>query len=235
MPGIGSKTWRTLRRAALGVAGLLAVSALVGVPTAGPGTTGRAAASTPGATDGSYAIIDATGGVLTFGGAGYSGDTLEVPLNDPIVGGAADPSGGYWLVASDGGVFTFGNAKFFGSTGGIALNRPIVGMAATPDGNGYWLVASDGGIFSYGDAAFYGSTGGIAPEQADRGHGRHAGRERVLARRLRRRDLLLRRRPILRARRGASRSNKPDRGHGRHPGRERLLAGRLRRRDLLVR
>ena len=99
---------------------------------------------------------------MTFGGAAYDGDTLEVPLTKPIVGGAADPNGGYWLVASDGGVFSFGNAQFWGSTGGIALNKPIVGMAATPDGGGYWLVASDGGIFSFGDAQFYGSTGGIA-------------------------------------------------------------------------
>ena len=99
---------------------------------------------------------------MTFGGAAYDGDTLEVPLAKPIVGGAADPNGGYWLVASDGGIFSFGNAQFFGSTGGIALNKPIVGMAATPDGGGYWLVASDGGIFSFGDAQFFGSTGGIA-------------------------------------------------------------------------
>ena len=99
---------------------------------------------------------------MTFGGAAYDGDTLEVPLAKPIVGGAADPNGGYWLVASDGGVFSFGNAQFWGSTGGIALNKPIVGMAATPDGGGYWLVASDGGIFAFGDAQFWGSTGGIA-------------------------------------------------------------------------
>ena len=98
---------------------------------------------------------------MTFGGAGYYGDTLEVPLLQPIVGGAADPNGGYWLVAADGGVFTFGNAPFWGSTGGMALNQPVVGMAPTPDGGGYWLVAADGGVFTYGDAQFWGSTGSI--------------------------------------------------------------------------
>jgi hypothetical protein len=113
------------------------------------------------ATNLAYAIVDAAGGVLTFGGAGYQGDTLNVSLARPIVGAAADPAGGYWLVASDGGVFTFGNAGFFGSTGGRALNKPVVGMAAAPDGGGYWLVASDGGIFSFGDAAFWGSTGSV--------------------------------------------------------------------------
>ncbi len=163
MPGAGSSSWRAGRRSVLGVAVLLAASVLVVLPPAGSGRVSRAAAATvPGATDGSYAVIDAAGGVMTFGGAAYDGDTLEVPLAKPIVGGAADPKGGYWLVASDGGVFSFGRAQFWGSTGGIALNKPIVGMAATPDGGGYWLVASDGGIFAYGDAQFWGSTGGIA-------------------------------------------------------------------------
>jgi hypothetical protein len=109
----------------------------------------------------SYAIVDAKGGVMTFGGAGYEGDTLGTTLNKPIVGGAPDPNGGYWLVATDGGIFTFGGAQFYGSTGGITLNKPIVGMAATPDGDGYWLVASDGGIFAFGDANFFGSTGSL--------------------------------------------------------------------------
>jgi hypothetical protein len=113
------------------------------------------------ATDSAYAVVDAAGGIATYGGAGYSGDTLGVALNKPIVGAAADPNGGYWMVASDGGLFTFGGAPFYGSTGGMPLNKPIVGMAPTPDGAGYWLVASDGGIFSYGDAQFYGSTGAM--------------------------------------------------------------------------
>ena len=156
-------TSRVGRRAVVSVAVLLATGALVTVSPAGGGT--RAGAATSLATDSSYAIVDAAGGVMTFGGAGYDGDTLEVPLQKPIVGGAADPHGGYWLVASDGGVFTFGNASFFGSTGGMALNEPEVGMAPTPGGGGYWLVASDGGIFTYGDARFMGSTGGMALNQ----------------------------------------------------------------------
>ncbi len=159
MPGaeLGKKT--VARVAALGAAALLVACALVLSPAA-TGREPQASAAVPG-NDGSYAIVDAAGGVMTFGGAGYSGDTMETPLQQPIVGAAADPAGGYWLVASDGGIFSFGNAGFYGSTGGIQLNKPVVGMASTPDGNGYWLVATDGGIFSYGDAQFYGSTGGI--------------------------------------------------------------------------
>ena len=153
--------WRASRRAAVGLAALLAASVLVALAPVGPGPRSASAAQ-PGATNSSYAIVDAAGGVMTFGGAAYDGDALEVPLAKPIVSGAAAPEGGYWLVASDGGVFTFGNAQFWGSTGGMALNKPIVGMAPTPDGNGYWLVASDGGIFAFGDAQFWGSTGSIA-------------------------------------------------------------------------
>jgi hypothetical protein len=163
MPGTGKGTWRANRRAVVAVAGLLIVGLLLVAPPGGPGgTTRRAGAQTPAtATDSTYAIVDASGGVMTFGGAGYAGDTLEEPLQKPIVGSAADPAGGYWLVASDGGIFSFGNAGFWGSAGGLALNKPIVGMAPTPGGGGYWLVASDGGVFTYGDAQFFGSTGSM--------------------------------------------------------------------------
>ena len=143
---------------ATGLAGTLLV--LVTDVGAGHAAVARTAVQVPAATDSSYGLIDSAGGIMTFGGAGYYGDTLEVPLLRPIVGGAADPAGGYWMVASDGGIFDYGNAGFFGSMGGQPLNAPIVGMAATPDGGGYWMVASDGGIFDFGDAGFFGSRGG---------------------------------------------------------------------------
>jgi hypothetical protein len=152
--------------------GLLVVAGPTAGATGGVGRVGGAGRSDAGAqlaagtaTDSSYGIIDAAGGIMTFGGAGYDGDTLRLTLAKPIVGGAADPQGGYWMVASDGGIFSFGAAGFFGSMGGQPLNRPIVGMAATPDGGGYWLVAADGGIFTFGDAAFYGSTGSMRLNQ----------------------------------------------------------------------
>ncbi len=63
---------------------------------------------------------------------------------------------------------------------------------------GYWEVASDGGIFTFGDAGFYGSTGGqhlnapvVAMAATPDGRG-------LLAGGLRRRDLHLRRRRVLR-------------------------------------
>ncbi len=166
MPGGESSLRRTGGRALVGVATLLLAGALAVVSSPGGpepdragGGAGAATQALP--TNSAYGIIDAAGGVMTFGGAAYSGDTLGYPLVKPIVGGAASPGGGYWLVASDGGIFAFGGAPFRGSAGGLPLNKPIVGMAATPGGAGYWLVASDGGIFAYGDAPFYGSTGSI--------------------------------------------------------------------------
>jgi hypothetical protein len=113
-----------------------------------------------------YWVLGAGGAVTPAGTAQPLGDASALALNQPIVGGAATPSGGgYWLVAGDGGVFSFGNADFFGSTGNIRLNQPIVGMTATPSGLGYWFVAADGGVFAYGDAEYFGSMGGTRLNQ----------------------------------------------------------------------
>ncbi len=109
-----------------------------------------------------YWTATADGRVLAYGKAASFGSMAGKPLNTPMVGMAATPTGeGYWLLGRDGGVFSFGDATFFGSTGGMRLNQPVVGMAATPSGQGYWFVASDGGVFAYGDAGFFGSTGSM--------------------------------------------------------------------------
>ena len=147
---------------------------------------------------GGYWLVASDGGIFSYGDAAFFGSRGGQPLNKPIVGMAATPDGGgYWLVASDGGIFSYGDAAFFGSRGGQPLNKPIVGMAATPDGGGYWLVASDGGIFSYGDAVFQGSTGGITLNQPIVGMAGDPRRRRLLAHRLRRWRLQLRRCPLL--------------------------------------
>ncbi len=106
-----------------------------------------------------YWVAASDGGIFAYD-APFFGSMGGKPLNQPIVGIAADPrTGGYWEVAGDGGLFAF-NAPFFGSMGGKPLNAPIVGMVSTPDGLGYWEVAADGGIFNFGDAKLYGSMGG---------------------------------------------------------------------------
>jgi hypothetical protein len=102
------------------------------------------------------------GAVTAFGLTQTFGSMAGKPLNAPIVGMAATPSGqGYWLLGGDGGIFSFGDAQFYGSTGGMPLNQPVLALAPTPSAKGYWLAASDGGVFAYGDAKFFGSMGSI--------------------------------------------------------------------------
>ena len=145
------------------------------------------------ASKGGYWLVASDGGVFTYGDAGFYGSMGGKPLNTPIVGMAATPDGGgYWLAASDGGIFSFGDAAFHGSMGGTPLNKPIVGMAATNDGLGYWLVASDGGDLQLRRRCLPRLHGGHAVEPADRRHGCHVQRARLLDGGLRRRHLQLR-------------------------------------------
>ncbi len=112
--------------------------------------------SSPGLTG--YQLAASDGGIFAFN-APFSGSMGGTPLNQPIVGMAAEPdTGGYYEVASDGGIFAFG-APFQGSMGGHPLNQPVVGIAFDSRTGGYYEVASDGGIFAFG-APFQGSMGG---------------------------------------------------------------------------
>ena len=171
---------------------------------------------------------------MTFGGAGYDGDTLEVPLQKPIVGGAADPNGGYWLVASDGGVFTFGNAAVLGIDGRHRAQQADRGHG--PDRRRRRLLARRlrRGHLHLRRRGVLRVDRGHDAQQADRRHGRHQGRTGLLARRLRRGHLHLRRRTVPGLDR-QHRAQQADRRHGRHPGRRRLLARRLRRGHLHLR
>jgi lysophospholipase L1-like esterase len=155
------------RRLSIGVVTITMSTLLIALFPADSGAShqvpiGIARPTDRGPTDGSYAVIDAGGGVITYGGAGYQGDALESSLAAPVVGAATNHAGGYWLVSSDGGVRSFGDASFYGSTAGMPLKQPIVGMASTASGQGYWLVGADGSVYSFGDAAFYGSLGGVS-------------------------------------------------------------------------
>ena len=113
------------------------------------------------------------------------------------------------------------------------LNKPIVGMAPplTTRVTGRWPATAASSPLETPLPRLGGFPGA---EQADRGHGRHAGRPGLLAGGQRRRRLHLRRRPLLRLD-GRHRPEQADRGHGRHAGRPGLLAGGQRRRHLLLR
>ena len=55
--------------------------------------------------DGRGTAMASDGGIFAFGDAQYFGSMGGKPLNQPIVGMAADATtGGYWLVAADGGI-----------------------------------------------------------------------------------------------------------------------------------
>ena len=188
-------------------------------------------AAVPG--QGGYWLVAADGGVFDYGDAGFYGSTGSLHLNAPVVGMAATPDGqGYWLVASDGGIFSYGDAGFYGSAASVP-GQDIVGMAATPDGLGYWEVSTTGTVFPFGDAIFAGDTAVAASQRPHRGHHAGPGDRRVLAGRVGRRRVLVRR-AVLRL----------DRGHPPQPAgggdavdrrRTGLLVRRVRRRHLLLR
>ena len=121
---------------------------------------------------------------------------MNVHVND-IVGIVATPGGGgYFLVGKDGGVFTFGNAPFFGSLPGIGVSvNNIAGIASTPDGKGYYVVGANGAVYGFGDATSFGSLPGLGVTVSNIvSHRAHPRRRGLLAHRLGRRGLRLRRR-----------------------------------------
>ena len=132
-------------------------------------------------------VLGILAGVTTL-----SAGAATTPAASPMGLAPQSAPAGYWMAASDGGVFAEGAAPFGGSMGGTRLNAPIVGMAVTPSSTGYWLVASDGGVFSFGDATFFGLHGRHTAERPHRGHGGVTDRQRLLARRVRRRGLQFR-------------------------------------------
>ena len=103
--------------------------------------------------------------------------------------------------ATDGNVFPFGGAPSCGSLVGVRSSRSRSSAWPAARTPGYWLVARDGGVFAFGAARFHGSMGGMHLNQPIVGMARDAVGQRLLAGRVRRRHLLVRRRARSTARR----------------------------------
>ncbi|MGH9087298.1 MAG: SpoIID/LytB domain-containing protein, partial [Acidimicrobiales bacterium] len=118
---------------------------------------------------GGYWEVASDGGIFSFGNAGFHGSMGGKPLNQPIVGMAATPTGGgYWEVASDGGIFSFGTAGFAGSAAGTAAGPGTVALLATRTGQGYLDLTGTGRLTSYGDAPHLGDMSTAVPGYAGR-------------------------------------------------------------------
>ena len=160
--------------------------------------------------------------------------TVSSGINEPAVDVTDTPNGkGYWLSARDGGIFTFGNAAFYGSTGALAPECPDRGHGlprpmARVTGSSPPTAASSPSATPASTAR--GRTHLNAPIWAWR-HPRWPG---LLAGRLRRGHLHLRRRPY-RGSTGGTHLNVPVVGMADDARWQGLLAGRLRRRHLHLR
>ena len=120
-------------------------------------------------------------------------ESTVTALAAPVVGLAATPTGrGYWRVGADGGVLTAGDAQFYGSAAGMAHDT-IVAIAATRSGHGYWLTDRQRRGVHLRRRGVPRIDGRPPSEPPDRRHGRDARRQRLLARRERRRHLLVQR------------------------------------------
>ncbi len=102
-----------------------------------------------------------------------------------------------------------------------------------PDAS-YFMAASDGEVFAFGSAQFEGSMAGAVLTRPVVGMANTHNGDGLLARRLRRWDVLVRRRQVPRVD-GREISLQAGGRHGCHPERQGLLARRFRRGRLLVR
>ena len=117
----------------------------------------------------------------------------SLALGAPVVGLAATPTGkGYWRVGADGGVLTAGDAHFYGSATGRARTTR---SSRSPRRAPVTATGSPTAAARCSPSATPRSTARwpATAEPPDRRHGRDARRQRLLARRQRRRHLLVQR------------------------------------------
>jgi hypothetical protein len=102
-----------------------------------------------------YAMLDANGGVHTFGGLTNYGNARTTNA----IGFAQTPTHqGYWIADAAGHVFSFGDARWRGNADRTKLTtgETITAISATPTGRGYWLFTTKSRVIPFGDAHSYG-------------------------------------------------------------------------------
>ncbi len=229
-------------------------SVTVVTPSVGTGQQVAVTVATSGTAGGTSAVVPAAG--YTFLSPHV---TVVAPSKGPTTGGVRVTVLGSDFSGATAVRFGGTEASSFSVTSGTSLTAVVppgpasgatVDVSVTnPDGTspqvpedrftyalpGYWLVASDGGLFAFGPGApFFGSAGNLVLNKPVVGMASTPRRPRLLAGRVRRRSLRLRRRGLLRL----GRQLRPQQTGGRHgvdPRRPRLLAGGLRRGSLRLR
>ena len=134
----------------------------------------------------------------------------------PFIMSAPIARTGYRFVASDGGMFTYGTgAPFLGSMGGSTSTSPSWAWRSCPrvTATTWWPLTGES---SATDRPGSTARPGRPPQRAHRRYGGDRGRGGLLARGLRRWDLQLRRRPVLRVD-GIDPPQQAHRRHGGHP------------------
>jgi fibronectin type III domain protein len=118
-----------------------------------------------------YWLLDAAGGVYSFGDAGAYGDpAAKLAAAAGPAGGAVraidlepTPSGrGYWVLDSRGRIHPFGDAAHLGdvAAGRLSAGEEPATLSATPSGAGYWVFTSRGRAIAFGDAPVLGDMTG---------------------------------------------------------------------------
>ena len=109
-------------------------------------------------TTGGYSVLNSSGGLYSFCGAGYYGNLIDQQYPGPAVGLSSTPDGaGYNILTTSGAIYSFGNANYYGNLLDHRYPGPATAVSHTPGGGGYAILNQAGGIYTFGDARYYGN------------------------------------------------------------------------------
>ena len=132
-----------------------------------PAYPGPAVALSYTPTGGGYSILNAGGGIYSFGDALYYGNLIDgghpgqtgfPQYPGPAVSLAWTPSGlGYSILTSSGAIYSFGDAQYFGNLLDHGYPGVAVSLNMTKSGSGYSILTSSGALYTFGDANYLGN------------------------------------------------------------------------------